>query len=273
MPSTRRRGRGTIASSSSKSGSSASTSTSGAQKRPRNARGRGIAEKGGVAEEEEEEEGQEEMELEDDDDEEEEDEDEEEIHELDPTALAKAIKAVEGKKKSRRTGKGSTSTPGSAALLALLKRTHLALGSVPEPEDASDLPIELDEIKDLLLSPAVISSASKAIRRSAAVCFIHILTLTAPEAPYGDEDMRSVLRLLLQQLRGFPTDPRDEAYDDCYTILEGLQDSGAASLYFWADQRGQGRGGGGGGGENDGDSIDSAGRRSLGSSGSGSSVR
>eukprot|EP00948_MAST-09A_sp_MAST-9A-sp1_P001543 g1543.t1 len=80
----------------------------------------------------------------------------------------------------------------------------------------------LEILTEILVDDSLIHSHHKEIRLLTAACFVDILRIYAPEAPYETIHMRAIFKLIIQQLATFPSEKNSTSYLLCYHILESL---------------------------------------------------
>ena len=92
-------------------------------------------------------------------------------------------------------------------LLGELMRVHDRLSALSQ--DPEERPHNVSVIAANLLHENVIGNKDKEIRLLVACCLVDVLRVFAPQAPYNDEELLKVFRIVIAQLRSFGSSDLD----------------------------------------------------------------
>lgn len=147
------------------------------------------------------------------------------------TDYSKALKFMSQRSSSSRSSRESNilrvfaptflTTHKKPELLKNLIDVHDLLQTIGQ--EPSDRPRGLQLIANQIVSVRLIGHADKDIRLLSACCAVDILRIYAPEAPYNDEELLRIFRVIVNQLRGLATnDITSGTGSKMYYILNSL---------------------------------------------------
>jgi sister chromatid cohesion protein PDS5 len=106
---------------------------------------------------------------------------------------------------------------------AILHLRTLYTELVKLEQDIHTAPAGFDSVVTELISPVLIENNDKEIRLLVGCCLTEVLRIYAPEAPYRDNEMLRVFRLLIALIRGLETqNPTSPIGEMMLKILQSL---------------------------------------------------
>ncbi|CAO1626749.1 unnamed protein product [Sympodiomycopsis kandeliae] len=111
----------------------------------------------------------------------------------------------------------------------LLKKLQILQDELSQDRDLDDF----KEVHTQLCSPDLTLHKDKAVRASVACCLADVLRLSAPNAPFDDNDLQDILQFFLIELcspKSGLSDPNGPQYSDYVYLLESLDKAKAIAL-------------------------------------------